>query len=115
MYKGKERDLAVLSRLEDIGSDISKPHNLDFFLYFPSEELAKSAAGEIENGGYVVRVSPVEPPWWRRLFSKTAWSICTSKSMIPAREAILETSDWFHGIALRFDGEYDGWGTELVE
>jgi len=111
----KERDLAVLSRLEELGSDLSKPHHIDFFLYFPSEELAKSAASEIENGGYVVKVDPLEPPWWRRLFSKTVWSICTSKSMVPAREVIFEAGDWFHGIAQRFSGEYDGWGTEVTE
>jgi len=109
-----ERDLAVLRKLKELGSELSKPHTVDFFLYFPSEEQAKSAVSEIEREGYVVRVDPVSPPWWRRFFSKPEWSCCATKSMVPEEETILETGVWFDGIAKRFCGEYDGWGTEVL-
>ncbi len=111
----EERDLAVLRRLKELGSDLSKPHTVDFFLYFPSEEQAKSAASEIEREGYAVRVDCVPPPWWRRLFSKPVWGCYVTKSMVPEEEAILERSAWFDGIAQRFCGEYDGWGTEVTK
>jgi len=111
----EERDLAVLRRLKELGSDLSKPHEVEFFLYFPSEEQAKSAASEIEREGYVVSVYPLSPPWWRRLFSEPKWSCCATKSIVPEEETIFETGDWLDGIAERFCGEYDGWGTEVTE
>ncbi len=111
----EERDLAVLRKLKDLGSDLGKPHTVDFFLYFPSKEHAKSAASEIEREGYLVRVYPLSPPLWRRLFSKPEWSCCATKSIVPEEETIFETGIWLDGIAERFCGEYDGWGTEVTE
>ncbi len=115
MDASDEKDLAVLHRLEELGSDLSKPHTVDFFLYFPSEELARSAASEIERDGYVVNVHIAPQPWWRRLFSKPEWSCCASKSITPNTEIILKTSAWFNGIAQRLSGQYDGWGTKVEE
>jgi hypothetical protein len=113
MNARNEKDLAVLRKLEELGSDLGKPHTVDFFLYFPSEELATSAASEIERDGYVVNSHIAPQPWWRRLFSMPIWSCCASKSIIPEEETILETSAWFNDIAQRFSGQYDGWGTEV--
>jgi hypothetical protein len=110
-----EGDLVVLRRLEELGADLSKPHTVDFFLYFASADIAKSAASEIEKEGYVVGVDLVPPPWWRRLFSKGVWACCASKKMVPDEETILETSAWFDEIAARFGGDYDGWGTEVAQ
>ena len=61
----RDKDLAVLQRLKELGSDLNKPHTVDFFLYFPSEEQARSAASEIEREGYKVRVDRAPTPWWR--------------------------------------------------
>jgi len=115
MNELEQRDLAVLKRLEELGSDLSKPHQLDFFLYFPSEESAKLAAKKIENEGYIVKANPEASPWWKRLFSKPLWSVSTTKSMIPTKGAVLEISGWFNEIAQDCGGEYDGWGTEVTE
>ena len=111
----RDKDLAVLRRLKEVGSDLSKPHKVDFFLYFPSEEQAKSAASEIESEGYAVRINRAPTPWWRRLFSKPVWGCYANKSMIPEEDKIVEISAWFDGIAQHFYGEYDGWGTEVVK
>jgi hypothetical protein len=110
----QDKDLAVLRRLKELGSDLGKPHTVDFFLYFPSEEQASSAASEIEKEDYEVRVDCVPPPWWRRLFSKPVWGCYATKSIVPEEDTIVEISAWFEGIAQRFYGEYDGWGTEVT-
>ena len=110
-----EGDLAVLNRLKELGADLSKPHTVDFFLYFPSEEQAKSAASEIEREGYAVRVNRAPTPWWKRLFSKPSWGCYANKSIVPDEDTIVEISAWFDGIAQRFCGEYDGWGTGVVK
>lgn len=111
----RDKDLAVLHRLKEAGSDLSKPHKVDFFLYFSSEEQARSAAGEIEREGYAVSVNRAPMPLWKRLFSKTEWGCYAHKSIIPDEETIVETSKWLDGIAQCFCGEYDGWGTAVVK
>ena len=109
----EEKDLTLLNRLEELGADLGKPHEVDFFLYFSSEDMAKSALVEIESNNFVVSVNLIPPPWWRRLFAKPIWACCASKSMVSDRETIFETSAWFNEIAQKFSGEYDGWGTEV--
>ena len=111
----REEDLLVLGRLEELGSDLTKPHKVDFFMYFPSEEGAESAAREIEKQGYTVKLLRMMPSWWKRFFDKPIWSCRATKTFVPDKETILETSASFDEIAQRFDGEYDGWGTELVK
>ncbi len=110
-----EIDLAVLHCLKELGSNLSKLHPIDFFLYFPTEELANSAASEIERDGYVVKLNLDTQPLRRRLFSKPEWSCCASKSIVPKTETILEISSWLESIAQRFSGKYDGWETEVTE
>jgi hypothetical protein len=39
-----EDDRAVLEQLRAAGSDLSKPHQIDFYLYFTTEEAAQKAA-----------------------------------------------------------------------
>ena len=109
----EEQDLAVLNRLEELGSDMTKPHKVDFFLYFKSEENARSAVREIEDDGFSVNLRRAEAAWWKRLLGKTVWSCRAMKSFVPAKEAILKASADFEEIAQRFDGEYDGWGAGL--
>jgi len=111
----RDKDLAVLHRLKEVGSDLSKPHTVDYFLYFPSEEQARSAASEIEKEGFTVRVNRAPMPWWKRLFSKSSWGCYANKSIVPDEDAIVEISGWLDGIAQRFSGEYDGWGTGVVK
>src|SRR4051794_13152266 len=50
-------DAAVIEQLRAAGSDLSKPHELDFFLYFPTEAAAHAASEEIK-GDFTVEVRP---------------------------------------------------------
>lgn len=43
-------DQQVLDQLKAAGSDLSKPHKIEFFLYFPSKEKADGAATEMKKG-----------------------------------------------------------------
>ena len=111
----RDKDVAVLRRLKELGSNLKKPHKVDYFLYFPSEEQARSAASEIEKEGFTFRVERAPMPWWKRLFSKPLWGCYANKIIVPDEDAIVEISGWLDGIAERFNGEYDGWGTEVVK
>src|SRR5204863_6747402 len=54
--EGPDLDQQVLDQLKAAGSDLSKPHSIDFFLYFPSEDAAKQAAKDIEGDVDTVKV-----------------------------------------------------------
>jgi len=46
----------VLLQLRKAGSDLSKPHKLEFFLYFVTECAAEEAALRVRNTGFDVEV-----------------------------------------------------------
>ena len=56
----EQADLQTLNRLEEAGSDLSKPHEMEFFLYFPDEASANAAAADIREQGFSVQVWPPE-------------------------------------------------------
>lgn len=50
------RDTAVIEQLRAAGSDLSKPHPLQFYLYVPTEEAAKRAAVVLSRQEFQVGV-----------------------------------------------------------
>ena len=102
----EDPDSTVLTNLEEAGSDLSKPHDLEFFLYFPDESAAEAAAEDMRARGYEVQVRPSE--------DGTDWLCFAEKTMVPDYEAIRDISRDFEAIAAAHGGEYDGWGTTVV-
>jgi len=46
LFRSKEKpdlDRSVLVQLRRSGSDLLKPHNIEFFLYFPTQSVADKA------------------------------------------------------------------------
>lgn len=58
--KEPDLDQQVLDQLKKAGSDLSQPHNTEFFLYFPTEELANKASKNIVAEGCEVMVQVKE-------------------------------------------------------
>ena len=100
-------DQQVLDQLKKAGSNLSKPHNIEFFLYFKTEKAAKSAADEIRN-----EVSSVNVQLGA---GGEDWLCFATKEMIPKHSELVRLRKRFNDIALKRDGEYDGWGTPIVE
>lgn len=100
-------DGQVLDQLRRAGSDLSKEHPIEFFLYFSSEESAHAAASRLRNDGFAVEVRPgaLRPDW-----------LCfTTKRMIPEHEDISQLRVKFETLANELGGQYDGWGTPVVK
>ena len=55
-----DKDHSVLEKLFELGSNMTKPHQIDFFLYFPTKEKAQLAAKVIEKYGLDVVLRPSE-------------------------------------------------------
>jgi hypothetical protein len=100
-------DQQVLDQLREAGSDLSKPHPLEFYLYFPTEESAHQAAERIVDDGFSVEV--------KRAAQRADWLCYVTKRMAPKRTEIAAIGQRFRALAREFGGEYDGWETEVVK
>ena len=101
-----DADQQVLNQLREAGSNLVKPHDIEFFLYFPTEKSANAAALELRNEGVDVEVKPAA--------DGSAWLCAATKRMLPEHGELSRLRITFNAIAKKFDGEYDGWGTGVV-
>ena len=94
-------DQQVLDQLKAAGSDLSKPHRIEFFLYFPSEEKAKNAVIDLRKEGLTVEV--------RTAAIGDDWLCFGTKEMVPKHSELVRLRKVFETIAKKLAGEYDGW------
>lgn len=104
----EKQDASVIENLVSAGSDISKPHNIDFFMFMPSKSKAKLAAAEMEQLDY--SIASVE-----RASGQSQWQIHAIRVMAPQLEAMTATTRTLQAVAAKHGGDYDGWGTGVVE
>src|SRR5262249_44821486 len=97
----------VLNQLKKAGSNLSKPHNVEFFLYFSTEAAAEKAAKDVEAEGCTVKVKPGA--------NNSGWLCFATRRMVPDHTELVRLRNQFNEIARRLDGEYDGWGTPVVK
>jgi Regulator of ribonuclease activity B len=105
-----EVDQKVLEQLREAGSDLSKPHDLEFFLYFANHEAATIAAERIITsgaGGFAAEV--------RQGPQGGAWMCYVTRKMVPEGAKIALIGERFSALAQELGGEYDGWETSLVK
>jgi hypothetical protein len=97
----------VIAALEESGSDLSKPHPLDFYIYFDERADADAAAKSLAAKGYDAEVDPEQVDTeWLLVASKES---SVSEAKIDALEAeIVAVVEPAHGV-------YEGWETEIVE
>lgn len=104
----EQQDARVIENLVAAGSDISKPHNIDFFMFLPSKAKAKAAAADIEQLGYTI--ASVERP-----SGQPQWQLHATRVMAPQLESMTATTRTLEAVAAKYGGDYDGWGTGVVE
>jgi hypothetical protein len=105
--KKSDPDEAVISQLRKVGVDISKPHKIEFFLYFPFQAVADQAAAHIRDAGFQVNVE--------RAAKGDDWLCFAVKSMVPDLSALQNIRKDFKRLAASLNGNFDGWGTEVVK
>ncbi|MFQ6608227.1 MAG: ribonuclease E inhibitor RraB [Fidelibacterota bacterium] len=101
-------DKKVLDHLYQMESHSDKPHDIDFFFYFPTEETAQLAAGVLKKEGFDVEVHPP-------LEGYNNWSCNAYKTMLLEHAELADLRKWFNTIAEELGGSYDGWGTMVQE
>jgi hypothetical protein len=97
----------VLQQLRRHGSDLTKPHEFEFYLYLPTRKFATKAADKIRQSGFsAADVS--------RSASGDAWLCVAKKTLVPAKADLADHARFFEQIATALGGEFDGWETEIV-
>lgn len=106
--KGKtDLDQSVLVQLRKSGSDLGKAHKIEFFLYFPTQSAAEKASLNIRDAGFEVKVEQAA--------QGESWLCFATKTMIPALPDLQRIRQNFMTLAGSMNGEYDGWGTQVVK
>jgi len=100
------RDGLTIAQLKEAGADITKPHAIDFFFYLPSQDAAHRIASRLAQFGLDTKVEHAA--------TGPKWVIQGQKSMVPDELELLILRKKFDDLAATEQGEYDGWGTEVV-
>lgn len=99
-------DEMVLAQLKQAGSDLAKPHEIEFFLYFPNQPAAEAAAAHLKEAGFHASA--------RQGAKTNDWLCLVAATMVPQLPALQKIRRDFTNLARDLKGEYDGWGTPIV-
>ena len=99
------QDAHVIQLLLGDGADLSKLHDIDFFLVLPDKVSANAAAVEMARLGYVVTAVGLY---------EGQWEVRASRRMAPQLDAIKATTRELDALAASHGGYYDGWDTFAV-
>ncbi len=97
----KPTDAEVLARLRKQGSDLSKPHRVEFFLHFPTRTSAVRAAESVQAAGFSTELG---------LGTGTEHHVvCATREMVPDKSALADIRARFDVLASSFGGTYEQW------
>jgi hypothetical protein len=100
-----DKDEATLEQLAKAGSDLSRPHTPEFFLYLPTEGSAQAVAARYTAAGFTADVHHAP--------KGSDWSCILKKSMVLTPDTLRQLRQEFTEVATAHGGEYDGWGAEV--
>jgi hypothetical protein len=101
-------DARLIDQLRKRGSDPFKPHDVDFFLAFPSAEAAELLAVQLRSEGFDAAM--VDEPQNGDL----RYSLHAHKSMLLTVPDMQELSRRLTDAAKEKGGRYDGWSAKEV-
>ena len=102
----RDADGDALRKLHDAGSDLSKPHNVDFYLCFVDENAARTVADRVRQ--LTVRAHV-------KLEEDGRWTCFCQNTMVPSYDNIVALDRRLEALCREFGGEYEGWGTMQVK
>jgi Regulator of ribonuclease activity B len=106
--KNDSWDARLIDQLRKRGTDPFKPHDVDFFLAFPSAETAERLANRLRGEGFDADV--IDAPENGEL----RYSLHAHKSMQLTVPDMQELSRRLTDAATEMGGRYDGWSAKQV-
>ena len=104
---GKASDAQVIEQLTKGGSNLTRPHNIEFRFYFPSRELAERVTGTLRADGFQVSVEEVA--------QGNQYILRAARAMVPLLSELQSLRSRFDELATREGGIYDGWSAGAVK
>jgi hypothetical protein len=94
-------DKKTLEQLRTAGSDLSRSHTIEFYLYVPTQRDATAAASALQAKDFdtAVRIGA----------DGKKWLCLAQKSMTPTLENLTKARQLFKSLASQYHGAYDGW------
>jgi len=99
----KDPDSRVLELMQEYNADFSKEHEIEFFLYFKDIDAANLAKIRLEKMDFDVEICKNE--------NSSTWLCLAFKRMLAEHSQLNRIRKRLEKLALRLNGEYDGWGT----
>jgi regulator of RNase E activity RraB len=100
----EQQDARVIDDLRQNGADVTKVHDIDFFLVFNRQSDAVATAENIRVLGYeVVGVNQTT--------TGKQWEVHAKRKMVPELGAMQASTRALQTLAEARGGYYDGWGT----
>jgi Regulator of ribonuclease activity B len=96
-----EGDSLVIRQLAAHGANLSRPRDVQHYLYFPTEPEASNAAQILEGEGYGVEVSMGA--------DNINWLVLASSSQVVSPDSVVQFRSRMMEVASSLGGEYDGW------
>src|SRR5580765_2841786 len=103
--KKPDIDEATLVQLRKAGSDLTKPHTMDFYLYFPTESAARQAAARMTDTGFQVEI--------KKAPKGNEWLCLGTKKVVPELNTIQGMTRDLNSLAKSLGGNYDGWEAKV--
>ena len=100
-------DGQVIQQLKKAGSNITKPHDIEFFFYFPTLEAAEKIATILKAEGFTAKAQPAA--------KGNDFVLLAAKSMIPSDAELTALRQKFNAMSAAEKGDYDGWGSPVVK
>jgi len=99
-------DEQAIAQLKQAGSDLSKPHPVEFYLYLPTKESAENVGAALSSKRFSVEVRPAA--------IGNMWLCLAKRDMVPEASTLVSARRMLTELATKFGGEYDGWEAEVV-
>jgi regulator of RNase E activity RraB len=100
-------DIDNLEELARAGSDLERPHEIEFFLYFEARSEAEAVAEQVRREGFVAEIRPTE--------TENCWLCLATRVMRPELAELRQLRARFTALTEASGGAYDGWGTTVVD
>lgn len=105
--EGVSPDGQVINQLKEAGSNLSKEHPVEFFIYAPSQGAAEVISRAIAKDGFISKLE--------KSADNESWLVYAVKNIVPSEDKMISIRNKFEKIVADVGGEYGGWGTPIVK
>lgn len=99
-------DAQAIEALSRAGSDLSRLHDIEFSLRFPSQKSAEKAELQLIGFAFTTKIAPGA--------TADQWLLRGTKKMYPLESDLSGLRDKLNAIAAEGKGTYEGWKAKAV-